>query len=214
MKYPGRFVVLLLCGVTTVVSRQKEMTAEEITDRIQKKYNSMQDATVKFSQRVKFGFSKLEQNTDGTLTMKRPNKYRVEMEHQTIVTDGSVVWSYSPVNKQVLVDRYKESQNSLSPDKFLLNLPVQYYATLLGKETVGKVETYVLKLVPKDDLSFVKSVKMWVEHGTWIIRKVHLVDVNDTETMYTINELKLNTRVSDTLFSFMPPAGTEVVDLR
>lgn len=214
MKCVGRLIMLLLCGLTTVVGRQQDVTAREITERLQKKYDTMQDATVKFRQQVKFGFSKLEQTAEGTLTMKRPNKYRVELEHQTIVTDGFVVWSYSPVNKQVLIDRYKENQNSLSPDKFLLNLPAQYYATLLGKEKVENVETYALKLVPKDDQSFVKSVKMWVEDGTWVVRKVQIVDVNDTETVYTIKELKLNTRVSDTLFSFTPPAGTEVVDLR
>jgi chaperone LolA len=174
----------------------------------------MQDATVTFSQQVKFGFSKLERSSEGTLTMKRPNKYRVELEHQTIVTNGSVVWFYSPVNNQVLVDRYKENQNSLSPERFLLNLPTQYSATLLGKEKVENVEAYALKLVPKDDQSFVKSVKMWVEDGTWIVRRVQVVDVNDTETVYTIKELKQNTRVSDALFSFTPPAGTEVVDLR
>jgi chaperone LolA len=196
------------------VGRQKELTVREITDRLQKKFDSMQDATIRFTQHVKFGFSKIEQSTQGALTMKRPNKYRVELEHQTIVTNGSVVWSYSPANKQVLIDRYKENQNSLSPEQFLLNLPAQYYTTLLGKEKVENAETYVLKLVPKDDQSFIKSVKMWVEDGTWVVRKVQIIDVNDTETVYTVVELKINTRVNDALFTFTPPAGTEVVDLR
>lgn len=174
----------------------------------------MQDATAKFTQHVKFSFSKIEQNFAGTLTMKKPNKYRVETEHQTFVTDGSVVWSYSPVNKQVLVDRFKENQNTLSPEKFLLNLPAQYYSTLIGKGKIANAETFILKLVPKDDQSFVKSVKVWVENGTWIVRKVLIVDVNDTETQYLIKEMKLNAHVNDSLFSFTPPAGTEVVDLR
>jgi outer membrane lipoprotein carrier protein len=206
--------MLLFCGLMTVEGRQKELTARDIMDRLQKKFDSMQDATIRFTQHVKFGFSKIEQNFQGTLTMKRPNKYRVELEHQTIVTNGSVVWSYSPANKQVLIDRYKENQNSLSPEQFFLNLPAQYFATLLGKEKVGNVETYALKLVPKDDQSFVKSVKMWVEDGTWVVRKVQIVDLNDTETVYTVIELKLNTRVNDALFTFIPPAGTDVVDLR
>jgi outer membrane lipoprotein-sorting protein len=79
---------------------------------------------------------------------------------------------------------------------------------------VENAETYVLKLVPKDDQSFIKSVKMWVEDGTWVVRKVQIIDVNDTETVYTVVELKINTRVNDALFTFTPPAGTEVVDLR
>jgi len=199
---------------TDVFARQKEITVKDITDNLQRRYESMQDATAKFTQHVTFSFSKIEQTFDGTLTMKKPNRYRVQSEHQTVVTDGSVVWSYSLANKQVLVDRYKENQNSLSPEKFLLNLPARYYSTLLGKEKLEKSEAYLLKLVPKDDQAFIKSVKMWVEEGSWVVRKVLIEDINDTKTEYAITDIKLNTRVADSLFSFTPPAGTEVVDLR
>ena len=72
----------------------------------------------------------------------------------------------------------------------------------------------MLKLVPKDDQSFIKSMKVWVEEGTWIIRKVETTDVNDTETTYTVRDVKLNSDIKDSRFSFTPPPGTELVDLR
>jgi len=72
----------------------------------------------------------------------------------------------------------------------------------------------VLKLVPKDDRAFVRSVKVWVDGEQWSARRILIVDVNDTETTYTIRDLKLNTNVSLKTFTFVPPAGTEVVDLR
>jgi outer membrane lipoprotein carrier protein len=214
MKNLRAIVLILCCLLSTTLARQKEVSAREITERLQRRYDTMQDASVKFSQVVRFGFSKLEQSSAGTFLMKRPNKYRIELGHQTIVTNGSVVWSYAPANKQVLIDRYKENLNSLSPDQFLLNLPSRYSATLLGKEPLGRGQTYTLKLIPKDDQSFVKSIKVWVEDSSWVVRRVQIVDVNDTETLYTIHEIKLNTQVSDALFSFTPPPGTEVVDLR
>ena len=206
---------MLSCGIVVdAFARQRETTVQDITRQLQRRFDSMQDATATFSQRVKFNFSNIEQTFSGTLTMKKPNRYRVESEHQTLVTDGSAVWSFSPANKQVLVDRYKENHNSLSPEKFLLNLPAQYYSTLLKTEKIGNADAFVLKLVPKDDQSFITSVKMWVESGSWLVRRVLIVDMNDTETDYTITDMKLNTRVPDSLFSFTPPAGTEVVDLR
>jgi outer membrane lipoprotein carrier protein len=195
-------------------AQEKEITAKDVAEFVQQRYQTMDDVVAKFSQHVKFNFSGIEQTFDGTLTMKKPNKYRVESENQTFVTNGTVVWSYSPFNKQVLVDRYKENQNSLSPEKFLLSLPAQYYTTLLGKEKLESMETVVLKLVPKDDQSFIKSVKMWVQDKSWLVRKVLVVDLNDTETEYIIKDLKFNTHVNESLFSFTPPAGTEVVDLR
>lgn len=207
MRFMG---IIVLFSLTMCVGQEKALTVKEVTERVQHKYDSINDAIAQFTQQVKFGFSKIEQKFNGTLTMKKPNKYRIESEHQTLITDGTTVWAYSPVNKQVLVDHYKENQNSLSPQHFLLNLPSNYYATLLGTEK----HVVLLKLVPKDDQSFVKSLKAWVEEGTWIVRKVEVIDVNDTETTYTIREVKLNTHVKDNSFAFTPPPGTEVVDLR
>ncbi|HWP81475.1 MAG TPA: outer membrane lipoprotein chaperone LolA [Bacteroidota bacterium] len=193
---------------------QPGITVQEITEKMQRRYEMIDDATAEFTQHVKFGFSKIEQSFAGTLKMKKPNKYRIESEYQTLVTDGKTVWAYSPVNHQVLVDRFKENQNSVSLETFVLNIPAAYYASLLGQETVGESKLYTLKLVPKDDRSFVKSVKVWVEEGRWVVHKVSIVDVNETETTYTIKNVKLNSHLSDTTFSFIPPPETEVVDLR
>ncbi len=207
-------VLMVLVFAAMPVAQQKDLTVQEITERMHRRHEMIDDATADFTQRVKFGFSKIEQTFDGTLRMKKPNKYRIESEYQTLVTDGSTVWAYSPVNNQVLIDRYKENQNSISPDKFLLNIPSAYYATLLGREKVGDLQTLTLKLVPKDDRSFVKSVKVWVEDGTWVVQKVSIVDVNETETTYLIKNIKLNSNIKETMFTFIAPSGTEVVDLR
>lgn len=205
--------IVLLLGLNGAAESQQP-DVKEITQKIQRRYETITDATARFSQQVKFGYSKIEQNFSGILMMKKPNRYRIESDHQTLVTDGATVWSYSPVNKQVLVDRYKESQNSLSPEHFLLNLPSNYYASLLGRERVNETSQVTLRLVPKDDQSFVRSMKIWVEEETWVVRKVELVDVNDTQTVYTVHDIRLNSNLPDSTFAFSAPPGTEVVDLR
>ena len=209
-----RSAILVMCLAALPFRQQKEWSVKEVTENVQGRYESIHDATAQFTQHVKFGFSQIEQDFVGTLTMKKPNKYRVESEHQTFVTDGSTVWAYSPVNKQVLIDRYKENENTLSPELFLLNLPANYYATLLGDERSGQTHLITLKLVPKDDQSFVKSMKVWIEVESWIVRKVEIVDVNDTEKTYTVHDVRMNSNVKDSAFAFTPPPGTEVVDLR
>lgn len=194
--------------------RAQQLSIQDITKNMQRRYEMIDNVVAKFTQQVKFGFSSLEQRFNGTLTMKKPKMYKVESEHQTLVTNGSTVWAYSPVNKQVVIDRYKENQNSISPDRFLLTLPSDYYSTLLGTESDSDKSLVTIKLVPKDDRSFVKSVKLWVVQGTWDVRKIMVVDVNETETTYVIDRLSLNATLNDTMFSFSPPPGTEIVDLR
>ncbi|MEX0602908.1 MAG: outer membrane lipoprotein carrier protein LolA, partial [Bacteroidota bacterium] len=161
--------VWLAVAATETVAQTGQRTAEEVTTRIHRRYSMIDNATAEFTQHVKFSFSRLEQTFAGILTMKKPNKFRIESEHQTLVTDGSTVWAYSPVNNQVVIDRYKENENSISPERFLLNLPASYYVSVLGSEREGGADFLTLKLVPRDDRSFVKSAKLWVDEKEWSV---------------------------------------------
>jgi chaperone LolA len=205
---------LMLWGAMEITAQEKELTVNYVTENLQRRYEMIDDATAQFEQHVRFGFSNIEQTFQGTLMMKKPNHYRIESEHQTIVTDGVTVWAYSTANNQVIIDKYKENSNSLSPEQFMLNLPTNYYASVLGSEKVSEGLVILLKLVPKDDRSFVKSVKLSVEEHSWLVRKIIILDINETETTYTIKDIKLNTNLKEKTFAFETPKSADVVDLR
>ncbi len=207
----GRILGLLGLWWLPLVAQPQLST---ITDGMQMRYASMENAAARFTQEVRFGFSNIRQEFKGTLKMKKPNRFRIESEHQVLVTDGSTVWAYSPVNKQVVVDHYKENRNTISPDRFLVSIPENYYAAVLGTEQAGNTRLVTLKLVPKDDASFVRSVKLTIEEGVWIVKRISVEDVNETTTTYTIEELTFNSTVDEKTFVFTPPPGTDIVDLR
>jgi len=213
MKIPITAVMFFFLFVGTR-TQEKDWTVKQVTDQLQHRYEMIDDASVQFEQHVKFGYSNIEQNISGMLKMKKPKHYRVESDQQTIVTDGKTVWAYSHANNQVIIDTYKENSNSISPEQFMLNLPANYYASLMGYEKQAAGNIILLKLVPKDDRSFVKSVKVFVEENTWMLRKIVILDVNETETTYAVKDMKLNTNIKEKTFTFEIPAGSEIVDLR
>ena len=199
------------CLATTVVAGE---SAQELLDKVRQKYESVNDAQLKFSQRVVFGVSKIEQKTTGTLYLKKKNKYRMELGNQTIVTDGKTVWSFSVPNNQVLIDNFKLDERSMTPERLLTGSSGDFYVTLIGNEKLGKVNVAVLKLVPKDDESIIKSMKLWVDESTWFIKKVEVVDVNGKETEYLVDDLQVNVGLQDSRFVFTISEGVQVVDLR
>jgi len=213
MKIPITAVMFFFLFIGTR-TQEKDWTVKQVTDQLQHRYEMIDDASVQFEQHVKFGYSNIEQNISGMLKMKKPKHYRVESDQQTIVTDGKTVWAYSHANNQVIIDTYKENSNSISPEQFMLNLPANYYASLMGYEKQAAGNIILLKLVPKDDRSFVKSVKVFVEENTWMLRKIVILDVNETETTYAVKDMKLNTNIKEKTFTFEIPAGSEIVDLR
>jgi chaperone LolA len=189
-------------------------TAQDILKKVRDKYDSVADAEIKFQQRVRMPVGKLEQTTAGTLLTRKGNKYRVELEQQTIVTDGVTVWSYSATQQQVLVDRFEQDERSLSPDRILSGEAGDLAPALLGKEKLGKMETVVLKLTPHDESALLKWLKLWVSESDWLVRRAELVDLNGKETVYQVLDIKVNTGIPDAQFTFVAPAGVEVVDLR
>jgi chaperone LolA len=214
MKILLNLLAMLCCLSSVSLTQDADMTSKQVADHIQRRYEMIDDAVAQFEQQVKFGFSNIEQTFVGTLTMKKPNHYRIESEHQTIVTDGTTVWAYSETNHQVIIDKYKENQNSISPENFMLNLPANFYSARIGEETFKSLKCIVLKLTPKDDRSFIKSVKIWADTQNWMVHKIFIIDVNETETTYIVKDIKLNTNIREKVFSFTAPAGTDVVDLR
>ena len=208
-------LVLLLAALSSGLSAQDlGRTVEEVTENMREAFKESTTLRATFIQTVKFGFTNIEQTFAGTLSLRKPKKYRIESEHQTIITDGTTVWLYSPVNRQLVIDHFKENANSVSPENFLTTLPSTYYISLLAREDSSGRSLLVLRMVPKDDRSFIQSVKLWIDEKKWEVHKIQVVDANETETTYVLKNGQTNVRLDDALFDFVPPDGTEIVDLR
>jgi chaperone LolA len=188
--------------------------AQDLLSRLQDRYRSVQDATVTFSEHVVFGVTKSENSFKGKFVMKKGNKYRIELEEQTIVTDGKSLWSYSRANNQVVINVYREDPKVFSPDKVLVNVPEDYVAAIVGKEEYRKHETTILKLTPKTKRSAVRWMKVWVDDDGALMRKIQVYDASENTVTYELDEVLLNTGVADSRFAFVPPQKAEVIDLR
>ena len=114
----AKFLILAFFLANSSVFSQDDITAQEVIQNVQNAYKDITDAKASFSQTVKYNKSK-SQSSSGTLYIKKENKYRIETGSQTIVTDGSTSWSYTPSKKQVVIDYYKETGNTFSPNKYL-----------------------------------------------------------------------------------------------
>jgi outer membrane lipoprotein carrier protein len=214
-----RTIIVILLGIMLVpalfsVSLTAEDSAKDIVEKVQKKYAEINDAMLRFSQKAKFSLSKAEYTSSGVLYMRKTNHYRIVTDDRTFVTDGKTVWSYSPVNKQVLVDTYKEEPRTFSPEKFLLSVPKDFYSAILAREKFQGKDVVVVKLTPKNDDASMKSLKLWVDDGEWMLWKAEIVDMNDNLTQYTVSDIRLNPTLADSTFTFVAPPGVEVVDLR
>jgi outer membrane lipoprotein carrier protein len=207
----SKFLVLAILFSNLPAFSQDDITAQEIIQNVQKAYNDISDAKTSFTQTIKFNKSKA-QTSSGTLYIKKETKYRIETGSQTIVTDGSTSWSYTPSKKQVVIDNYKETGNTFSPNKYLFQYPENFYSDLAGTEQIAGKDVYVLTLKPRES-GYVKSAKLWVGKDDWMIKKIYIVTEESTST-YSVKNIQTNLGLSNSQFTFSPPEGTEVIDMR
>jgi chaperone LolA len=207
----SKFLIIALFLANSSVFSQDDITAQEVIQNVQNVYKDITDAKASYTQTVKFNKSKA-QTSSGTLYIKKEKKYRIETGSQTIVTDGSTSWSYNPSKKQVVIDNYKETGNSFSPNKYLFQYPENFYSDLTGTEKISGKDVYVLSLKPRES-GYVKSSKLWVGKDDWMIKKI-VITTDESTSTYSVKNIQTNTGVSNSKFTFTPPEGTEVIDMR
>lgn len=209
-----RFLIAFaLTGFAALPSFAGTPTASEIVRNVQENYNQTRDATIRFTQTVVYPLSKLSKTITGTLFLKKRNMYRIDTDDKVIVTDGKTSWVYLPGSQQVLIDYFRDDKNTITPDKFLLNVPSDYFAVLLSTRKADSGDIYTLRLTPKSDNSFIRSIRI-VINSDWTVSSAEVADMNDTRYTYTVDSLQTNTDLPDSKFEFVPPKGAQVVDLR
>jgi len=201
---------LLLSGPLTLAQEK----ADDIVAKIRQTYEKLESLKGDFEQQYTWSLAGETQTLNGTLYLKKGDRYRVETSNQMIITDGKTVWTYSLDKKQVLVDRLEKSKENPLPRDLILKYTHDFKPRLLRSEKIGAADCYVLAMTPRDENAFVQTVTAWIDKSTWLALRIEQVDINDNKTVYLLKNAQRNLPLADGLFSLNIPDDVEVVDMR
>lgn len=178
--------------------------ANSILKEVRNKFNSISDLSVDYSQKVG---GKLV--LSGKIFFKKENKYRVENKNQIVGSDGISAWNYNIVQKKYIITNYDGESNSIYSINYLVyQLPNE---CLLSARTESGIK--ILELKPKSTNLQFNRIELWINSDN-LIQKIILSDLNNNTNEILLSNYKLNQKISDSLFSFNPPEGTKIIDLR
>ncbi len=188
-------------------------SGDEVIAQLKSAYESVDALRAQFTQTMSSSFMDQSQQTSGILTLQG-DMYRVESGDQTIITDGVATWVYTESQAQLLINDYVEDETTFSINKFFFHFDERYAVDGMSSETVDGSAHYVLSLSPKATDSFFTHVTLWVRKSDTVITKLKLLDANETEMTFGLKSIEINPELLDNTFTFTPPDGTEVIDLR
>ena len=183
-------------------------------DRVQERFGKAEAISLAFKRTLYWKMADMEEEVEGTLFLLKPDKFRLEMPVQVMVTDGQTMWSYSVENEQVIVSQYRRSDDPSSPERILFEYSENYTAAYVGEEKIRKAVCDVVLLTPKEKDSNIVWMKVWVDRKEQVTLKVQFVDVNENEVTYELSTIKMDPKLSEAAFRFDTPEGVDVVDMR
>ena len=209
-----RHVVSLLCVLvgtfvsTTVVAG----TAEQ---RLEQFFKQVQSMRADFTQSVVSEGKRAVEKSQGVLQMQRPGKFRWEYQtpyEQQIIANGKKLWIYDVEMEQVIV---KDLDLALGDTPAVLlsggaNIADKFEVKEITEEMQGGSSLYWLQLLPKQqEASFEKLLLAFAGDNLQIME---LKDAFGQVTRLTFSRLEQNPVIDSSVFTFVPPAGVDVIN--
>lgn len=178
--------------------------AEAVLKSLQNKFDSISSLSVDITQKTN---AKSVQT--GKMFFKKENNLRIEFPNQIIVADGSTSWNYNKKNKKVIISNYDETGSGL----LSINYLIYQYPSECELSLSPEGDKQILILKPKSNRNNMGVVKLYITKENLIDRAI--ISNKDSGTIeVSFSNYKLNQKLSDSQFTFIPPEGTAVVDLR
>jgi outer membrane lipoprotein carrier protein len=184
---------------------------KEVLDHLQRHYHDTNSFTAKFNEEIAtVGAPKRQRQ--GTVSFRKPGRMRWEFsdpEKQTIVSDGTTLYSYDPDLNQVVETPLKQALKSSSATSFLLgigNINRDFKAAFAHPATPTGLVDLIL-----DAKTGGYKIEVGLDPSTYNLMKLTLTDQLGDVTKIDFSDVHDNVELPDSNFAFNAPAGADIV---
>ncbi|MBX2968414.1 MAG: outer membrane lipoprotein carrier protein LolA [Cyclobacteriaceae bacterium] len=208
-------IALLLALFAKASIAQYDPKALEILEAMSKKYKAFTSFEANITSSMTNDVEGIKEEFKGKITVKG-DKFRLAMDDQEIINNGTTVWTYLPAAKEVNIDNYDPDADEINPSKIYELYKKGFKYLYLEDQTENGVLCEVVDLVPeKKDAQYFK-IKMNIGKKDRSIQSWTMFDKSGNKYKYSITKFTPNVAVADAFFTFDPKKypGVEVIDLR
>lgn len=147
-------------------------------------------------------------------------RFAAKVMGQELYYDGTTLWSYTPKQQEVTIERLDPNNPSVlsNPSKLMNIDPKDYNHRSLPDITTTKGKTLqVVELAPKEKTPDYTSLTLYIDPATSLPQRISIATPSAGQPVELLLEgLQTGIPVSEGTFRFDPKAhpGTEVIDFR
>jgi outer membrane lipoprotein carrier protein len=202
------FTAPLIAGIALLACSAVALSSP--TSDVEKYLNGLATWSADFTQTIDDGHGKVTRSAAGKLYLQKPGKFRWDYSQpseQLILADGKQIWFY---------DKDLQQANVRPMDASLGNTP----AVLLSGGGSVSSQFDVTALPPSDGLDWYQLIPKHSDTDFQLVRigfrsgdlaSMFLADKLNQVTQLTFTNSKRNAKFASDLFTFVPPAGVDVI---
>jgi outer membrane lipoprotein carrier protein len=208
--YRVLFLVFLFLGLSVAPAPGQAVSLSDVQDA----YEALDGLQASFTQVIGSSFADGSTRVEGSVLLSG-NRYRVNTPDQTVVSDGTTTWIYTPADNQVVVND-ADTEGAVTPETFLTASADRYEVESSTSASRRGTPHVRLTLVATDSSSRFAEATLWVRRADQVVTRMRARDRNGSTLDLRLRDLVVNPEAlhSETPFRFTAPSGVEVVDLR
>lgn len=186
-------------------------TEQQSINELSKLLDQAKSMTGKFTQATLDATDTRLQETNGDLVLKRPGLFRWHTsapQEQLLISDNKKIWLYDPDLMQLTIQKMDQRMTHTPALLLSGNVSEIQKNFKISSKTTGNLQTFTL--LPKDKDSLFNSLTLTFNNK--VINGMQLVDNVGQHTNITFKDIKMNAAVNDSLFKFVPPEGTDIIE--
>ena len=189
---------------------------DELVADLQTRWDLVVDLSGEFEQSYTGGVLRTSLTERGTVSIKKPGRMRWSYtlpEEKLFVSDGETLYSYFPLDRQVLVTRMPPDDRATTPALFLAGKGdlARDYTAAYDESAEAPPNTLVVRLTPVLTEAEYEWLTLAVDRTSLQIRRLVAIDYQGGISTFTFSNLKENQGLSDKLFAFEIPGNTDVI---
>ncbi len=212
------FVALCLLpavpGAQAQTQTQPPAAAERLALALQQRYRGIRDFSADFIHSYRGGVLRTQTTERGTVVIKKPGRMRwvyTTPERKEFVSDGLKVYSYLPLDRQVLVTTVPPDDQATTPAAFLAGRGDIARDFTAAFDDTSSTSTTALKLTPRRPEPEYEYLVVTLDPVTLQIQALTTRDQQGGDSTLTFSNLKENQGVADKEFVFRIPRGVDVI---
>ncbi len=222
-----KYLLLAVCslGLMTMMNAQtgapkpetNDPVAKKVLDKVRKKYEGYKTMEATFSLTIELPDQPKEVQR-GTISQDG-DKFRLEMDQQTIISDGKSTWVFLKKNNEVQINNAEDGGTGdfLTPKELLNRYQKGDFLYAVTDKTTenGKAVT-LIEFKPKDKKSEYSKMRVSIDEKASTIENIKAFAKDGSRYTFAISKFSPNKKLGADQFSFDAKKypGVKVEDLR